>query len=86
MEWLAAAQWEIIDRLYNLLTQYPQTLLVIPVVWIVMILVFQRLLHVHVSPWIALLTLIVSVGIVIGILLLYLQGNPSAYFSLLGAI
>jgi len=65
-------QWQILDGIYRLFTNYPQAFLAIPLVWIVMILVFQRLLHVHISPWIALLTLIVSVGIVIGLLLLFL--------------
>ena len=65
-------QGETLDKLYEFLTKYPQSFIAIPIVWITMILIFQRLLHVHISPWIALLTLIVSVGIVVGILLLLL--------------
>ena len=65
MSELATSPWEIIDRIYGLFTTYPASFLAVVVVG------FQRGLHVHISPWIALLTLVASVGIVIGILLAY---------------
>ena len=63
--------WEILDRIYQLFVKYPIAFFLIPVVWIVLIYVLKEGLNVHVSPWWALLTLIVSTGIVIGILLLF---------------
>jgi uncharacterized membrane protein YhaH (DUF805 family) len=65
----ANSPWQILDKIYTLFTANPLSFLAVLVVWIMVTLVFQRGLHVHISPWIALLTLIVSVGIVIGIIL-----------------
>jgi hypothetical protein len=63
--------WQILDKVYTLFTTYPVSFLAVFVVWIGVIYVFQRGLHVHISPWVVLITLIVSVGIVIGILLAF---------------
>ena len=65
----ADSPWQILDKIYTLFTANPISFFAVLVVWVVVILIFQRGLHVHISPWIALLTLIVSVGIVIGLLL-----------------
>jgi hypothetical protein len=68
---MSSTPWELIDKVYTLFTTMPYSFFAIPIVWGLMILVFKKGLNVHVSPWIALLTLIVSVGIVIGILLAF---------------
>lgn len=68
-------QVEILNKLYDFLVKYPWSFIAIFVVWALVILFFQRVLHVHISPWIALLTLIVSVGIVLGIILILIQNN-----------
>jgi len=65
-------QWQIIDELVHFLMKYPYSLLLIPLVWIVLMFVLQRLVHIHISPWVVLITLVVSVGIVIGLILLFL--------------
>jgi hypothetical protein len=78
-------QTQVFDRLYDFLMNYPEAFVAIPIVWVFMIFVFQRFLHVHISPWIVLLTLLVSAGIVIGIIFLFLQNNsaPPSSMSLL---
>lgn len=72
---LTAQQIDLLNKLYDFLVKYPWSFIAIFVVWALVILFFQRILHVHISPWIALLTLIVSVGIVIGIILILIQNN-----------
>jgi len=72
---LIAQQIDLLNKLYDFLVKYPWSFIAIFVVWALVILFFQRVLHVHISPWIALLTLIVSVGIVIGIILILIQNN-----------
>jgi hypothetical protein len=67
----ASSPWQILDKIYTLFTANPISFLAVFVVWVGVILIFQRGLHVHISPWVVLITLIVSVGIVIGILLAF---------------
>ena len=67
----ATSPWELLDRIYNLFIAYPFSFFAIFIVWLLVIVAFQKIGHVHVSPWWGLLSLIVSVGIVIGILLAF---------------
>lgn len=64
-------QWTILERIYDLFVKYPFAFLLIPIVWILLIAFLKKVLDVYVSPWWALMALVVSVGIVIGLLLLF---------------
>lgn len=64
-------QWTLLERIYDLFVKYPFAFILIPIVWIGLIYFLKEVLGVYVSPWWALMALAVSVGIVIGILLLF---------------
>jgi hypothetical protein len=71
----ATQPWGILDEIYGLLIKYPQSFFAIFIVWVLMLVFFDKALDVDITPWWGLMTLIVSVGIVIGILLLAFGNN-----------
>ena len=49
MSEVANSPWQILDKIYTLFTANPLAFLAVFIVWIGVILVFQRVLHVHIS-------------------------------------
>ena len=69
-----ASAWEIIDKIYDFLIANPWSLLLIPVIWLSLIYILKEFIGIYVSAWSVLLSLLVAVGIVIGIAAIAVSG------------
>lgn len=63
-------QWDIIEEIFHLFTANPWSFFLIPLLWISMIIALDKIADIRVTAWSVLMSLVVAVGIVIGILLL----------------
>jgi hypothetical protein len=73
-------QWGILEDIYTIFKTYPLSFLLIIAIWIGLIVLFKYGIKIYVSPWIALMLLIVSAGATIGLLL---YANQEGWISAL---
>ena len=63
-------QWELLNRVFDIFQNYPITFLLIPIVWVITIVALQKL-NVRITGVAIFLSLVVSVGITLGLVFIY---------------
>ena len=64
---------DLLYTIFDFLFSNPLSFFLIPIVWIVIIVILKELVGIYVSAWSVLMSLIVAVGVVIGIIAIFVS-------------